>query len=155
MVRISVLVVSGLIGILGLPPEEAQKAMARGATAVVETGAEAVWTLFQGLKLTAQQIGLIAEEPPVPGAVRVPGRTRGPAEIFEKPGGMDEANKDFDDKKPENVGPLPNPDQPGGRRGTLLDGRGIVVRPMSTDGRPTLEIQGPWRRRIEVRYGSK
>jgi len=73
--------------------------------------------------------------------------TKGRTEQWEKPGGMNEADKDFDSKNPTNARPLPN----GGRVGKLPDGRTIVVRPTSTDGRPTLEIQnGP--ARIKIRY---
>jgi hypothetical protein len=59
---------------------------------------------------------------------------------------MSEADKDVDDKKPIDVIALPN----GGRRGILPDGRQINVRPDSSDGRPTLEIQDG-KNRIKVR----
>jgi len=97
-----------------------------------------------------QEKGLIAAstEPPVPGAT--PGRnTKGATTQWEKPGGMVDADRDFDARHPENVQPLPG----GGRVGDLPDGRKIVVRPHSTDGRPTLEIQDG-KRRDKVRYGS-
>ena len=87
-------------------------------------------------------------EPPVPDAT--PGRkTRGPTSQWTKPGGMAEADRDFDDKHPENVRPPPG----GGRVGVLPDGRKIIVRPDSSDGRPTLEIQDK-SRYIKVRYGA-
>jgi len=83
--------------------------------------------------------------PPVPGATPGP-ETRGPSQQWEKPGGKAEADKDFDNLKPKDVKPIP-----GGRTGTLPDGRSVNVRDRSTDGRPTLEIQdGP--SRIKVRY---
>jgi RHS repeat-associated protein len=86
------------------------------------------------------------KEPPVSDAK--PGReTKGRAKQWEKSGGMSEADKDFDDKKPIDVIALPN----GGRRGILPDGRQINVRPDSSDGRPTLEIQDG-KNRIKVRY---
>lgn len=86
-------------------------------------------------------------ERPVPDATPGP-RTRGRTTQWEKPGGMTEADIDFDNKHPANVRPLPG----GGRVGDLSDGRKIIVRPNNTDGRPTLEIQdGP--KRIKVRYG--
>jgi len=84
---------------------------------------------------------------PVPGAK--PGReTKGRTKQWEKPGDMKDANRDFDDKGPEEVRELPN----GGRVGTLPDGRTIVVRPDSSDGRPTLEIQSG-KNKDKVRYG--
>lgn len=59
---------------------------------------------------------------------------------------MDEANRDFDAKGPIDVVPLPG----GGRRGTLPDGRQINVRPDSSAGVPTLEIQEQEPRQSEV-----
>jgi hypothetical protein len=88
-----------------------------------------------------------AKEPPVDGAT--PGReTKGPTTQWEKDGGMEDANRDFDSMNPGDVMELPN----GGRRGTLPNGRKVVVRPDSTDGRPTLEIQNG-KKRDKVRYG--
>ncbi len=88
------------------------------------------------------------KEPPVPGAT--PGRpTKGRTTQWEKGGGIDEANNDFDRKGPRDVTPLPDSD--GGRRGVLPDGRKINVRPDSGDGRPTLEIQDG-KNRDKVRY---
>ncbi|MDZ4380604.1 MAG: RHS repeat-associated core domain-containing protein [Parvibaculum sp.] len=83
---------------------------------------------------------------PVPDAT--PGReTKGRTQQWEKSGGAKAANGDFVAKGPNDVKPLPG----GGQVGTLPDGRTIVVRPTSSDGRPTLEIQdGP--NRIKVRY---
>lgn len=90
--------------------------------------------------------GSVDKEPPVPGATR--GReTKGRTKQWEKDGGTDEANRDFDAKDPQGVTPLPD----GGRRGTLPDGRQINVRPDSSDGRPTLEIQNG-KNRDKVRY---
>ncbi len=98
--------------------------------------------------MQAHGVMAASAEPPVPGAA--PGRqTKGPTRQWEKPGGMPEANKDFDAKKPKNVRPLPG----GGRVGDLPDGRKIIVRPDSTDGRPTLEIQDG-KKRDKVRYGT-
>ncbi|NMG68150.1 hypothetical protein GPA19_24785, partial [Azoarcus indigens] len=87
-----------------------------------------------------------SKEPPVPGAT-LGDKTKGRTTQWEKGGGMDEANRDFDAKGPADVVPLPD----GGRRGTLPDGRQINVRPDSTDGRPTLEIQNG-KNRDKVRY---
>lgn len=88
-------------------------------------------------------------EPPVPNAT--PGReTRGRTTPWEKDGGQGQADRDFDGLGPKDVQPLPD----GGRRGTLPDGRNVNVRPDSTDGRPTVEIQGPGKNRDKVRYNS-
>jgi hypothetical protein len=87
------------------------------------------------------------KESPVPDAT--PGReTKGRSTLWEKPGGMPEADRDFDRLSPGGVRDLPN----GGRVGTLPDGRTIIVRPDSTDGgRPTVEIQSG-KNREKVRY---
>ena len=87
-------------------------------------------------------------ECPVPGAT--PGnKTRGPSEIWDKEDGdFGTANNDFDNLGPDDVQELPN----GGRVGQLPDGRKVVVRPSSKDGKPTLEIQDG-RSRVKVRYG--
>jgi RHS repeat-associated protein len=84
-------------------------------------------------------------DPPVPGAT--PGReTKGRTEQWEKSGGQAEADKDFDNLQPKDVRPIP-----GGRTGTLPDGRSANVRGNSSDGRPTLEIQDG-KNSIKVRY---
>ncbi|WP_081576311.1 RHS repeat-associated core domain-containing protein [Chromobacterium haemolyticum] len=90
-----------------------------------------------------------SDEPPVPNAT--PGRkTRGVSDIWNKPGGVEQADRDFDSLNPTGVKDLPG----GARGGKLADGRKLVVRPYSgTDGNgpPTLEIQDG-RSRIKVRY---
>ncbi|WLE60404.1 hemagglutinin repeat-containing protein [Burkholderia plantarii] len=84
---------------------------------------------------------------PVPDAL--PGRkTKGKTTQWEKSGGMNEANRDFDYLNPEYVEVRDD----GGRIGKLGDGRIVIVRPKSSDGRPTLEIQDG-KRREKVRYG--
>jgi RHS repeat-associated protein len=86
-------------------------------------------------------------KPPVAGAT--PGReTKGRSKQWEKPGGAQAADDDFDSKNPTDVQSIPG----GGRRGTLPNGDTIVVRPNSTDGRPTVEIQSG-KNRIKIRYG--
>jgi hypothetical protein len=81
-----------------------------------------------------------------------PGRpTNGKTQQFEKPGGIQEANSDFDKAKPQKISDKGN----GIRVGQLPDGRTIVVRPNSTDGRPTVEVRRPNGRGYEVRYGKK
>ena len=58
--------------------------------------------------------------------------TTGRSKFFERSGGSEAANKEFDLLKPTEI-----KDIPGGRVGKLPDGRTIVVRERSTDGRPT------------------
>jgi len=77
-------------------------------------------------------------------------KTYGPSTIFEKPGTYQHTEEDFDslelhDKKAIKCG----------RVGTLPDGRKVVARWDSDDGRPTLEIQGPNKQKIKIRYGEK
>ncbi|MBX4948544.1 hypothetical protein HJA95_02795, partial [Rhizobium binae] len=84
--------------------------------------------------------------PPVPDAK--PGnQTKGRSELWEKPGGLPEAEKDFNDKNPSNVKIYPN----GTKVGQLPNGDTVIVRPISSDGRPTLEIQRG-KKKIKVRY---
>ncbi|RJP74810.1 MAG: RHS repeat-associated core domain-containing protein, partial [Desulfobacteraceae bacterium] len=78
-----------------------------------------------------------------------PGRsTKGRTDQRTKPGDIETANGDFDRLNPTDVKDIPY----GGRRGILPDGRKINVRPNSSDGRPTIEIQNG-KRRIKIRYG--
>jgi RHS repeat-associated protein len=67
---------------------------------------------------------------------------------FSKPGGMAEANADFDALRPINV-----QSRGGGMRtGQLSDGSKVTVRPQSSGGNPTLEIRPPTGRPIKIRY---
>jgi RHS repeat-associated protein len=141
----SIAVVGGLaLGWL-LLPEQTKRQMGESAV----NGLRRLYNIFNesseskdGGKADAGQ-----QDGPVPGAT--PGReTKGRTTQWEKPGDMSTADKDFDDKGPTDVRELPN----GGRTGTLSDGRTITVRPTSTDGRPTLEIQDG-KNRHKVRYG--
>lgn len=63
-------------------------------------------------------------------------KTKGKSTLYEREGGLNAANKEFDSLKPSNVREIE-----GGRVGTLPDGRTVNVRSGSSDGRPTLEIQ--------------
>ncbi len=93
-----------------------------------------------------QGSGLGDSSPPVPDAK--PGnQTKGRSVLWEKSGGIPEAEKDFNDKKPSNVKIYPN----GVKVGQLPNGDTIIVRPTSSDGRPTLEIQ-QGKKKIKVRY---
>lgn len=62
-------------------------------------------------------------------------KTKGKSTIYEKEGGIEEANKDFDSLNPSNIREVN-----GIRIGTLPDGSTVNVREKSKDGRPTLEI---------------
>lgn len=72
--------------------------------------------------------------------------TTGRSKLFERTGGSNAANKEFDALSPTEI-----KDIPGGRVGKLPDGRMVIVRERSTDGRPTLEIQSG-KNRIKFRY---
>ncbi|HGB8068126.1 TPA: RHS repeat-associated core domain-containing protein, partial [Salmonella enterica subsp. enterica serovar Enteritidis] len=67
-------------------------------------------------------------------------QTTGRSRLYERPGGIDEANKDFDNLSPSDVKDIDN-NYVTGRVGTLPDGRTVIVRDGSSDGRPTLEVQ--------------
>ncbi len=75
--------------------------------------------------------------------------TMGGTTQFERPGDFQTANEVFDSLNPSNVRNIPN-----GRVGQLDDGRTVVVRSGSRDGRPTLELQETRRRRTKFRFGS-
>ncbi|MCP4677685.1 MAG: RHS repeat-associated core domain-containing protein, partial [Deltaproteobacteria bacterium] len=81
-----------------------------------------------------------------------PGRkTTGRTTQFEKEGGELEANQDFDSI----VVPGSIDDQGDGTRiGMTQDGKTVIVRPDSTEGRPTLEIQDG-KKYTKIRYGQK
>ncbi|HBU96079.1 MAG TPA: hypothetical protein DEF22_18405, partial [Leclercia adecarboxylata] len=72
--------------------------------------------------------------------------TTGRSKLFERTGGSNAANKEFDALSPTEIKEIP-----GGRVGKLPDGRTVIVRERSTDGRPTLEIQSG-KNRIKFRY---
>nr|VFK10167.1 MAG: Protein of unknown function (DUF1020) [Candidatus Kentron sp. LPFa] len=66
-----------------------------------------------------------------------PGRsTKGRSSLFDRKGGINQANKEFDALNPSEIKNIP-----GGRVGKLDDGRTVIIRKKSTDGRPTLEIR--------------
>jgi len=72
--------------------------------------------------------------------------TTGRSKLFERTGGSNAANKEFDALSPTEIKDIPS-----GRVGKLPDGRTVIVRERSTDGRPTLEIQSG-KNRIKFRY---
>ena len=138
----------GLFGsLIGDPLEGwgALAAMALGYASPVDTGpmpSDPTAGRMQNSETGPKSVGDVLE-----GAT--PGReTKGRSDLFDKPGGEAGANSDFDSMNPSNVKDIPG----GGRTGQLPDGRTAVVRPGSSDGRPTLEIQSG-RGRIKIRYG--
>ena len=64
-------------------------------------------------------------------------RTKGRTKQYEREGGFEQANKDFDALNPQEIRDLPN----GGRAGVLPDGSEVNVRRGSSEGRSTLEIK--------------
>ena len=78
--------------------------------------------------------------------------TKGKTTQYQKTGGFEQASKEFDLLNPSNVKNI-NTTYGQGKTGILSDGRTIILRPGSTDGRPTLEIRNPNGRGIEIRYG--
>jgi len=66
--------------------------------------------------------------------------------LFERSGGSNTDNKEYYVLSHTEI-----KDIPGGRFGKLQDGRTVIVRERSTDGRPTLEIQSG-KNRIKFRY---
>ncbi|WP_234859479.1 RHS repeat-associated core domain-containing protein [Aquimarina aquimarini] len=75
--------------------------------------------------------------------------TKGKTTNFDRKGGMDDANKVFDDLNPTDVKDIPN-----GRRGVLDNGNKINVRSNSSDKRPTVEIQDG-KKKTKFRFGEK
>ncbi|WP_412486636.1 RHS repeat-associated core domain-containing protein [Shewanella chilikensis] len=81
-------------------------------------------------------------------------KTKGRTKNFDKPGGMDQANSDFDDAvDPNSVETITDSKGGEGRSGTVNDGSGreINVRPNSTDGRPTVEVRDG-KNKTKIRY---
>jgi len=123
---------------------------ALGIGAIVGTGA--------AMESAFDQIGQMNESSdPVPGVLEgaTPGeKTKGRTKNFDKPGGIDQANSDFDDLvDPDSVESITDSKEGEGRRGTVNDGSGrkVNVRPNSTDGRPTVEIQDG-KNKTKIRY---
>jgi hypothetical protein len=77
--------------------------------------------------------------------------TKGKTTQFERDGGIQQANSDFDSLGVQNVRVIETP-KGTIRTGTLADGRTVTVRGFSSDGRPTLEIRGSNGRGEEIRY---
>lgn len=75
-------------------------------------------------------------------------KTTGRAKQYERSGGMESANRDFDALSPTNVREIPS-----GRVRKLPDGSTVIVRTKSSDGRPTLEIQHVKNKQTKFRYG--
>jgi RHS repeat-associated protein len=113
---------------------------------------------YAGYKID-QGLNAIFNKPPVPDAVPHPETpvTGSGTRQWEKPnaGGFDTAVEDFKGLNPTGVNPMGGRNA-GGFYGTLPepDGRPVNVRPTSSEGRPTLEIQRPGGKRSDdkIRY---
>jgi len=78
--------------------------------------------------------------------------TKGKTSQYEKEGGYNQAEKDFESLNPQNVKDIKT-DYGTGRTGKLENGQQATSRPGSTDGRPTLEVRNPQNKKgIEIRY---
>ncbi|WP_308365247.1 MULTISPECIES: RHS repeat-associated core domain-containing protein [unclassified Microbulbifer] len=78
-------------------------------------------------------------------------KTKGRTTNWDKPGGIDQANGDFDSLVPEGAKEITDSKGGKGRTGETADGKKVNVRPNSSDGRPTVEIQDG-KNKIKVRY---
>lgn len=142
--------IGGTIRVVG--GRAAGAAIAQGLRQVVgPTAGTVVACVLTGYCSTAEEDDIAddsaSESCPVPGAT--PGRkTKGRTKLFEKPGDFDDALGDFDDLGPSDVTGLND----GGFVGDLPNGDKVNVRPTSSDGRPTIEIQHG-KNRIKIRYG--
>jgi hypothetical protein len=78
-----------------------------------------------------------------------PGKeTKGKSRQYEKNGGFEQAEQDFETLGPSNVRPIPT-----GKAGTLPDGRTVNVRTESSFETPTLEVLNKETgRKIKIRY---
>jgi len=78
-----------------------------------------------------------------------PGKeTKGKSRQYEKDGGFEQAEQDFETLGPSNVRPIPT-----GKAGTLPDGRTVNVRTESSFETPTLEVLNKKTgRKIKIRY---
>lgn len=74
--------------------------------------------------------------------------TMGNTHIYDGEGGYEAAEEDFNKLNEGEVTEYAN----GTKVGHLPDGTTINVRPQSSDGRPTLEIQGSGQHKIKIRY---
>jgi hypothetical protein len=134
--NVAVRVGLGIAGRVGFPNA--------ARTAAEAVGGGIIGCILTGYCSTADDDGRSC---PIPGTK--PGKkTRGPTDQREKEGNVDTANGDFDNLDLSDVRDIPGI----GRVGTLPDGRTVIIRPDSSDGRPTIEIQDG-RSRIKVRYG--
>ncbi|WP_427340827.1 hypothetical protein [Caloranaerobacter sp. DY30410] len=72
--------------------------------------------------------------------------TKGRSKIYDKVGDFNQALDDFNSLNPRNVRDIDI-----GKVGALEDGRTVIVRTKSSDGRITLEIQ-KGKNKIKIRY---
>ena len=76
---------------------------------------------------------------------------RGVARNFEKSGGYNQATADYEHLAPNNTRTIQTKYGPG-RQGYLEDGTSVILRPGSTTGPATLELQVSRRNIIKIRY---
>ncbi len=90
-----------------------------------------VWGAYEAISYALSEEGTTIED--------ILGEAQGGDGNFDltKPGGFDQANEDFD----RVTGTIIKDNGDGIRIKTLPDGRMLVVRPTSSDGSPTLEVQ--------------
>ena len=80
-------------------------------------------------------------------------KTKGRAKQYDKTGGYDQAEKDFNSLDLEEGSVKDITDKEGKKKiGVLRDGRDVNVREKSLEGHPTLEIIQPNNTRIKIRY---
>lgn len=79
------------------------------------------------------------------------GHTGNGTEVINRGGGIQQADKDFDDIIASGSD-KPNKSIPGGRIGKTPDGKTVNVRNKSLDGRPTLEVYNPNTRKTETKF---
>ncbi len=87
---------------------------------------------------------------PIPGTTSGK-KTKGRSKLRDKPGNVEDANKDFDSLNPTDITEIIDSKGGKGRTETLPNGDRIIVRPNSSDGRPTVEIQRG-KNKIKIRY---
>ncbi len=78
-------------------------------------------------------------------------KTGNGTEVYNKEGGLQQAEKDFNDiVVPGSARPIAN-----GKVGKTADGKTVNVRNESSDGRPTLEVYNPNTRQSEIKIRYK
>ncbi len=78
-------------------------------------------------------------------------KTKGKTTNWDKPGGIDQANDDFDVLVPGGGKEIVDGYGGRGRTGVTEEGQKVNVRPNSSDGRPTVEVQNG-KKKTKIRY---